>query len=67
MGIIQLDRRGRIVDTNDSARELLRRKDGLSDAGNALHATWPDDDERLQKLPAAAAPVHNHAAVDSGN
>ena len=55
-GVIQLDRRGRIVETNDSARELLRRNDGLSDAGKELHATWPDDDARLQKLLAGALP-----------
>ena len=56
MGVIQLDRRRRIVETNDAARELLRRKDGLSDAGKALHATWPDDNEGLQKLLAGALP-----------
>ena len=55
-GVIQLDGRGRIVETNDSARALLRRNDGLSDAGEALHATWPDDDERLQALLAGALP-----------
>ena len=55
-GVIQLNMRGRIVDANDSARELLRRNDGLSDAGKELHATWPDDDKRLQKLLARALP-----------
>ena len=55
-GIIQLDVRGRIVETNDSARELLRRNDGLSDAGKELHATRPQDNERLQELLAEALP-----------
>ena len=55
-GVVQLDRRGRIVETNDSARGLLRRNDGLSDADEELHATWPDDDERLQELLAEALP-----------
>ena len=56
MGVIQIDRRGRIVETNDSAQELLGRKEGLSDTGKALHATWPDDDQRLRKLLAGALP-----------
>ena len=55
-GVVQLDRRGRIVETNDSARELLRGSDGLSDADEGLHATWPDDDKRLQELLAGALP-----------
>ena len=55
-GVVQLDRRGRIVETNDSARELLRGSDGLSDADEELHATWPDDDKRLQELLAGALP-----------
>ena len=57
MGVIQLDPRGRIVETNDGARDLLRRNDGLSDEGKALRATWPDDDARLQKLLAGALPL----------
>ena len=56
MGVIQLDRLGCIVEMNDSARDLLRRNDGLFDAGGELHATWPDDDERLQELLAGALP-----------
>ena len=55
-GVVQLDRRGRIVEANDRARGLLRRNDGLSDADEELHATWPDDDERLQALLAGALP-----------
>ena len=31
VGVIQLDRRGRIVEANDRARDILRRGDGLSD------------------------------------
>ena len=55
-GVIQLDGCGRIVEANDSAQALLRRNDGLSDAGESFHATWPDDDERLQSLLAGALP-----------
>ena len=55
-GVIHLDRGGRVVEANDSARELLRRDDGLSDAGGTLHAAWPEDDTRLQALLARALP-----------
>ena len=56
VGVIHLDGRGRIVEINDSAGELFRRNDGLSDAGKELRATWPDDDERLKELLAGALP-----------
>ena len=55
-GVIQLDRRGRIVEANDRAQELLRRSDGLSDRGGALRAVTPEDDSRLQDLLARALP-----------
>ena len=55
-GVIQLDRRGRIVGANDSARELLGRKDGLSDPGKELCATRPEDNDKLQALLAGALP-----------
>ena len=55
-GVIQLDRRGRIVEANDHARALLRRGDGLSDQGGSLHARAPADDATLQKLLAGALP-----------
>ncbi len=55
-GVIQLDRRGRIVEANDSARELLRRNDGLSDRDGELRATSPVDHDRLEQLLAQALP-----------
>ena len=55
-GVIQLDRRGRIVAANDPARDLLRRGDGLSDQGGSLHARAPADDAALQALLARALP-----------
>ena len=55
-GVIQLDRRGRIVAANDLARDLLRRGDGLSDQGGSLHARVPADDAALQTLLAGALP-----------
>ena len=62
-GVIQLDRRGRIVEANDRARELLRRNDGLSDEGGELHAAWPEDDSRLQELLTRALPRHGGQGV----
>ncbi len=55
-GVIQLDRGGRIVDANDSARELLRQNDGLFDVDGALRAAWPEDDSRLRDLVTRALP-----------
>ena len=55
-GIIHLDRRGRIVETNDRAGALLRQDDGLSDQGGYLQARLPSDSARLQTLLARALP-----------
>ncbi|MDD9991358.1 MAG: LuxR C-terminal-related transcriptional regulator [Rhodospirillales bacterium] len=55
-GVIQLDRRGRIVAANDSARALLRDSDGLSNRDGALRAATPEDNDTLQKLLAQALP-----------
>ena len=55
-GVVQLDRRGRIVAANDSAGELLRLNDGLSDESGVLCAGGAEDDARLQGLLARALP-----------
>ena len=55
-GVVQLDRRGRIVAANDSAGELLRLNDGLSDESGVLRAGGAEDDARLQGLLARALP-----------
>ena len=56
IGVIQLDLRGRIVEANDSATELLRRDDGLTHRDGALRAARPADSDRLQALMAQALP-----------
>ena len=56
VGVVQLDRSGRVAEANDSARELLRRNDGLSDRDGVLHAAMPEDDAGLQELLAGALP-----------
>ena len=55
-GVIQLDRRGRIVAMSDPARDLLRQGDGLSDQGGFLRARSPADDAALQRVLALALP-----------
>ena len=55
-GVIQLDRRGRVVAASGHAGDLLRRGDGLSDRGGSLHARAPADDAALQALLARALP-----------
>ena len=56
VGVIQLDRRGQIMAANDSARDVLRRNDGLSDDGGELCAAWPEDHATLRALLARALP-----------
>ena len=57
VGVIQLDRLGRIVEANDSAQELLRLNDGLFSEAGALCAALPDDNARLEDLLARALPL----------
>ncbi|MDE0035796.1 MAG: helix-turn-helix transcriptional regulator [Deltaproteobacteria bacterium] len=63
IGVIQLDRSGRIVETNDRARELLCKGDGLVDRGGLLHAFSPVDDAELQRLVARALPSFGRQGV----
>ena len=56
IGVLHLDRGGRVVAANTPALGALRRGDGLFDRGGALQASLPDDDERLQGLLARALP-----------
>ncbi len=56
VGVIQLDRRGRMVAANDRAVELLRQRDGLIYEDDVLHAVEPADDAELQLLLERAMP-----------
>ncbi|MCY4381574.1 MAG: helix-turn-helix transcriptional regulator [Nitrospinae bacterium] len=56
LGIIQLGLRGRIVEMNDRARDLLRTGDGLFDAHGFLFARKPEDNTNLQMLLKRALP-----------
>ena len=65
IGVIHLDRRGRIVEANDRARALLRRGDGVSDRGGELRARSPADQARLARLVAQALPTAGVAVSGS--
>ena len=56
IGLILLDRRGRVVEANGLAGSLLRRRDGLSDGECCLTAWLPADNARLQRLVARSLP-----------
>ncbi|MDE2796022.1 MAG: helix-turn-helix transcriptional regulator [Gemmatimonadota bacterium] len=55
-GVIQLDRRGRIVEANDLGATLLRRRDGLVDSGGFLRARMARDNGELRRLLGRALP-----------
>ena len=63
IGVVHLDRRGRIVAVNDRGRRILRGGDGVSDRNGALRARAPDDELRLQRLLAAALPTSGAVPV----
>ena len=57
IGVIHLDRRGRIIEANDRARGILRHGDGLSDRGGMLRARAQADQARLERLLGNALPA----------
>ena len=63
IGIVHLDRRGRILEVNDRARGILRRGDRLSDNDGLLCACDPDDQLRLERLVADALPTSDAVAL----
>lgn len=63
VGAIYLDRRGRIVEMNDPARNLLLQGAGLHDMDGVLGAWLPKDDASLQRLLAQALPPFGSQAV----
>ncbi len=63
VGVVHLDRRGRILEVNDRARGLLRNGDGLSDRDGTLRARAPADQVRLERLLGNALPASDAAAV----
>ena len=56
IGVVQLDRGGRVLAANGPALDILRRGDGLVDRDGGLDAVLPADRGRLQRLLARALP-----------
>ena len=63
VGVIQLDRGGKIVAANDRALNILKLGDGLQDRGGFLSARLTADNNRLKKLLACALPALGGKAV----
>lgn len=55
-GFIQLNRRGRILEANDRARDILLKRDGLRDEEGMLAAGIPAENAELGRLLARALP-----------
>ena len=67
IGVIYLDRTGRVTAANDRAADILRRGEALFDEGGTLRARLPADDDRLQKLIGRALPAFRSAAPRAGS
>ena len=67
VGVIHLDRSGRVIETNERARRLLGRRNGLQDERGFLCAWLPGDDARLKQLLARALPTFSDEAVMGGS
>ena len=67
LGVIHLDRRGRLLEANTRARRLLRKGDGLFDQGGFLRARLPADNARLERLLGWALPVFGDRVAGSGS
>ena len=57
IGVLHLDRRGKIIEVNDRARSILRHGDGLSDRDGVLGALNPYDQLHLEGLVAGTLPT----------
>ena len=67
VGVIALNYRGRIVETNAQAHAQLRDGAGVSDRGGFLRAWKPADDAKLRRLVARALPPFYGKAAVSGS
>ena len=63
VGVVHLDRRGRILEVNDRARDILRNGDGLSDRDGTLRARAPADQARLERVVGGGLPMSNGPPV----
>ena len=66
VGVVQLDRDGHILEMNDRALKIVQRDDGLLEQNGTLEAWLPADNNRLQRILAAAlSPLAGQAAAGS--
>ena len=63
IGVLHLDRRGRVLEANDRARTILRQGGGLSEEDGVLRARDAADRLRLERLVASALPASGAIAV----
>ncbi len=56
LGLIQVDRCGRVMEANDRARDILLEPGGLHDRGGALAAAHKGEHSELRRLLARASP-----------
>ena len=63
VGVLHLDRRGRIIEANDRGRSILQHADGLADRDGTLRARAAADQVRLERLVEGALPASGAAAV----
>ena len=67
IGLVQLDRGGRVLEANAPALGILRRSDGLLDRNGTLDAWLPADRSRLQRLVGRALPDFLGEAPSGGS
>jgi len=66
IGVLHLDRSGRMLAANSPALDIVSRGSGLSDRSGALHASLPADDGRLQRLLKRAMPAFGSETPPAG-
>ena len=66
IGVVQLDRGGRVLAVNGPGLEILRRGDGLFDRDGTLDAWMPADRGRLRRLLGRALPAGLWGEAPSG-
>ncbi|MCY4478211.1 MAG: hypothetical protein OXC70_09530 [Gammaproteobacteria bacterium] len=66
IGVVHLDRAGRVLAANGPALDILRQGDGLSDRDGALRSSLPADQGRLQRLLKRALPAFGSATPPTG-
>ena len=67
IGVVHLDRGGRVLEANAPTLEILRRGDGLLDRDGTLDAWLPADRSRLRRLLGRALPDYFSEAPTGGS